>query len=69
MQYIYYKGFKIMLQGYLDGWLIVSVDEIVLKLPNFSALDTYLLDKMTNTEYFVTVDWRVYERIRRAYPQ
>ena len=45
MHYINYKGFKIMLQGYLDGWLIVAVDEIVLKIPNFSALDTYLLNK------------------------
>lgn len=50
MQYIDYKGFKIMLQGYVGGWLIVSVDEMVLKLPNFAALDTYLLNKMTNTE-------------------
>lgn len=48
MQYVDYKGFKIMLQGYLDGWLIVSVDEMVLKLPNFSALDIYLLNKLTN---------------------
>jgi len=47
MQYINYKGFKVMLQGYIDGWLIVSVDEKVLKLPNFAALDTYLL---TNTK-------------------
>lgn len=48
MQYIDYKGFKIMLQGYLYGWLIVSIDEKVLKVPNFSALDTYLLNKITN---------------------
>ena len=45
MQYINYKGFKVMFQGYMDGWLIVSVDEKVLKLPNFAALDTYLLNQ------------------------
>ncbi len=35
-----------MLQGYLDGWLIVAVDENVVKVPNFSALDTYLQNKL-----------------------
>lgn len=48
MQYINYKDFKVMLQGYIDGWLIVSIDEKVLKIPNFSALDTYLLSKINN---------------------